>query len=706
MIRIVTVLLIAMVIHLSLGSAGVLWAESTIVQTGHYEDSTNQKTANQVQQLLIPKIKKTFYYTSSTIWSQHSIPNFSEDSSYIVLKSPLVRSVSAYINGKKLTPIKQFPFITFKIKQEQAAHPLLLKLESNTIIGLNLYLSNEREQQDHSTLASTIMLLYAGSILTLLTLLLIYGTKSKSRVFINYSVVLFFFHLTAIQAAFGFPFKAIEFLLPHFSWPLLFAPNLGVITTILFVESITRATKRKFIAYYRYISLTLSGLIVLISPFYHEHYITRVSMVAIYIGLIYAITRVSFHMEKNSDLKHYPFAFLAISSGFIVFTLQYAGLISSYEFRYMIFLGASFDVAIVLYMIYRQYERKLHLTQYLTYSLAGIVPDEDIQGIASRKQELRLETSKQEITIIFIDIAQFSKIMDDLDDEARIIAPLKIFYSTVSKIIREHSGITNKSMGDGLIGYFGYDIFGNSSGSHAQNAIDCGVAIQQEICRQIISKELEIPLVPRIGINSGEAIVGNTSDTRIDYNIIGKSVNFTSRLEAACSHFKILISNETAMRANMTKYTYHKKQVVIKHYDHPIETFEVDPFPETYVKKLEEGIKRYREFNAIYRSDEERHLLPNSVFLKVNMPIEEVVQALDFSENGMKLKLSVDLAKGIVLHCSYGDINFFSTVSWSQKVGDEYLIGIIHNYSSSEVRKELFQAFCEIKTNTDISLCS
>ena len=117
----------------------------------------------------------------------------------------------------------------------------------------------------------------------------------------------------------------------------------------------------------------------------------------------------------------------------------------------------------------------------------------------------------------------------------------------MSSIIFTNDGVLDKFIGDGILAFWNAPI---ATPDHAFLA--CKTALEMSKKIQFISKEWTKYGIKdfdiRIGINTGEAIVGNMgSSQRFDYSALGDSVNIASRLEGANKEFKthIIISQST-----------------------------------------------------------------------------------------------------------------------------------------------------------------
>jgi adenylate cyclase len=119
------------------------------------------------------------------------------------------------------------------------------------------------------------------------------------------------------------------------------------------------------------------------------------------------------------------------------------------------------------------------------------------------------------------------------------------------EVIFAHGGTLDKYMGDGIMAFFGAP---RHDPDHARNACRAALAMRRELRRLNLVMEWEgiPPLSVGVGINTGEAVVGNIgTDRRMEYTAIGDHVNLASRLEVLNKEFKtgVIISEFTLKKA-------------------------------------------------------------------------------------------------------------------------------------------------------------
>ncbi|GHV24539.1 adenylate/guanylate cyclase domain-containing protein [Spirochaetia bacterium] len=192
-----------------------------------------------------------------------------------------------------------------------------------------------------------------------------------------------------------------------------------------------------------------------------------------------------------------------------------------------------------------------------------------IEQIIADPSQLKLGGEKREMTAIFTDIRSFSTISEALGDPTKLVELLNYYLTRMSNIILENHGTIDKYEGDAIIAFFGAPVH---MPNHA--ALACRSAILMKRAETEINKEVLAqgfitgnvmeamvhkkilksvddpnPLYTRLGINTGEMVVGNMgTPNKMDYTIMGNAVNLAARLEGVNKQYNtggILISEYT-----------------------------------------------------------------------------------------------------------------------------------------------------------------
>jgi adenylate cyclase len=163
-------------------------------------------------------------------------------------------------------------------------------------------------------------------------------------------------------------------------------------------------------------------------------------------------------------------------------------------------------------------------------------------------------------TVLFTDIKDFSTVSEQMSPEA-LLNWLNEYLSVMTQEVQTHHGIINKFTGDGMMAVFGVPIPRTSTdeiAEDAKRAVACALAFGDRL-RELNPgwQERGLPIVQmRAGIFTGPVVVGSLGGKdRLEYGVIGDSVNIASRLESCEKHrhvdmCRVLIAQETLEHLN------------------------------------------------------------------------------------------------------------------------------------------------------------
>lgn len=148
-----------------------------------------------------------------------------------------------------------------------------------------------------------------------------------------------------------------------------------------------------------------------------------------------------------------------------------------------------------------------------------------------------------EVSILFADITGFTTISETKKPE-EISEFLSNFFSCAVEAIFANAGTLDKFIGDAVLAFFGAPL---EQEDHAERAVRAGLMMHELVEKWNLEREKEglPPVRIRVGINSGPAVVGNVgTERRVDYTVLGSSVNIASRLESSVAKPGDLIISE------------------------------------------------------------------------------------------------------------------------------------------------------------------
>ena len=171
----------------------------------------------------------------------------------------------------------------------------------------------------------------------------------------------------------------------------------------------------------------------------------------------------------------------------------------------------------------------------------------DVDKVVKREQDMGLGGQRRQITVLFADVVAFTPLTRELEPEVTVQI-LNELFTILTEIVFRHDGTVDKFIGDCVMAMWGAP---RDEPDHAAKALEAAEEIVSwlEIGNANWKKKYGVTIQIAVGINSGEAVVGNIgSKTRMEYTAIGDAVNVAARLEAIARPQQILITQET-MRA-------------------------------------------------------------------------------------------------------------------------------------------------------------
>jgi adenylate cyclase len=171
------------------------------------------------------------------------------------------------------------------------------------------------------------------------------------------------------------------------------------------------------------------------------------------------------------------------------------------------------------------------------------IPTDLVRMLLREGVEPRPGGAARTLTVMFADIAGFTGLSERLGD--RIFPLLSGYLDTMSREVSSHGGTIDKFIGDAVMAFWGAPV---ANADHVVDACRAALACQRALRASGVVDDAGRPLKVRIGINSGNMLVGNIgSELRLNYTVIGDAVNVASRLEGANKEYgtEIIIGEET-----------------------------------------------------------------------------------------------------------------------------------------------------------------
>jgi len=203
--------------------------------------------------------------------------------------------------------------------------------------------------------------------------------------------------------------------------------------------------------------------------------------------------------------------------------------------------GGGFNLAVMLLVVERRGKEIRRI-------FSNYVSPKIVERLIQEPERLRLGGERLTVTVLFSDIRGFTEMSEQVSPE-RVVSILNRYFSVVTKVILEYEGTIDKFVGDEVMAFWGAPL---RQECHAELALSAAIEMKKRL--ENLSEEISrsgegISLDAGIGISTGEAVVGNigVEGRKMDYTVIGDSVNLGARLEALTRDYggDILISERT-----------------------------------------------------------------------------------------------------------------------------------------------------------------
>ncbi len=181
---------------------------------------------------------------------------------------------------------------------------------------------------------------------------------------------------------------------------------------------------------------------------------------------------------------------------------------------------------------------KLAMGKYLSQDI--------MKNVVSNIDDLGLGGKRAVVTVLFSDIRGFTSMSEKMSAE-EVSMILNEYFAEMEPIISKYNGVINKFIGDAVMAIFGEPI---PDVNHAQNAVRCAYEMLKKV--EYLREKWIFEGKPKfeigVGINTGEVFIGNIgTENRMEYTVIGDTVNLASRIESYNKVYKtnLLVSSST-----------------------------------------------------------------------------------------------------------------------------------------------------------------
>ncbi len=219
--------------------------------------------------------------------------------------------------------------------------------------------------------------------------------------------------------------------------------------------------------------------------------------------------------------------------------------------------------------------QKLKSRNELLYQVFGqYFSDKVVEVILEHPEGAAIGGEKRDLTVMISDLRGFTSLSEELEPEA-VTRLLNFYFDKMTEEITRYRGTVIEFLGDGVLAVFGAPI---ASENHTCDAIAAGIEMQNRMTDiNEFCKKQGYPLLEMgIGIHSGEAFIGNVGSEKImRYNVVGKVVNESSRIESYSVGGQVLVSKEALDKVTVSVEVHNHMEIMAKGIHKPVEVCEV-----------------------------------------------------------------------------------------------------------------------------------
>ena len=248
--------------------------------------------------------------------------------------------------------------------------------------------------------------------------------------------------------------------------------------------------------------------------------------------------------------------------------------------------------------------------KYLKSTFGAYISPDLIDQMYSDKQEPKLGGEAGYHTAFFSDIQSFSSFSEVLEPE-RMVSLMNEYLTEMTNILLEHKGTLDKYIGDAIVAFYGAPV---PLDRHEYQACLTALKMEKklEIMRSQWASEGDWPelvhnIRHRVGLNSGEMVTGNMgSSMRMNYTMMGDTVNLAARLEPAAKHYgAYILVAENTQKVVADQFDWRFLDYLrVKGKKKPVKAYELISLKNEMTDKQSQLVKAFDEGMSLYHKKE------------------------------------------------------------------------------------------------------
>lgn len=234
----------------------------------------------------------------------------------------------------------------------------------------------------------------------------------------------------------------------------------------------------------------------------------------------------------------------------------------------------------LLERVRRESKHRANLQRYLSPGL--------VEQILDGQLDLDTEGATRQCSVLFADLRGFTAMSEWLPSK-EVFGTLNAFFQRMVEVIHAHEGSVDKFIGDAVMAVWGIPDFSDDDVAHAVLA---AVRMQQELVHFNVEREAQgkPALQMGIGVHSGPVLAGNLgARQRMEYTVIGDTVNVASRIERLAQANQVLVSESTMSWIRPLVQATERPAVHVKGKRDPVKTFQIHGLRDATEERSELG---------------------------------------------------------------------------------------------------------------------
>jgi len=211
-----------------------------------------------------------------------------------------------------------------------------------------------------------------------------------------------------------------------------------------------------------------------------------------------------------------------------------------------------------------------------------------VSDVFDRGSMSRAENRRQDVTVLFADMVGFTAFSETTETE-EVVDVLNKHFEVFHRIIDYYGGHVDKYIGDAVMAVFNHP---NEDQDHVRHSVMAGLAMVVACSKLGVLRDNGEPIQFRIGLNRGEAIVGNIGAAeRLEYTVIGDTVNVASRMGGLGEGGELVLSHSTFEHLGGDEFSFDEMGLRdIKGVSQPMRCGRVRPVEESVQRNIAHAV--------------------------------------------------------------------------------------------------------------------